>query len=283
MPVIAYVSAENEANNHCATRGTADCYDTDLATVSNYNALVYQFSQLLSWKRCPILLIAGISGDMGEGEPPPTHSPGNDFFRTCVPNVGCTMNPPMYQSVGALAPHNYGGGAHGIALAIRNRDAAFHTTSVILLEEYGYPTDDVVRSPKDHREGCWDPWDFTVRDLQGNLCPSNQRYPANPNNPDQNGNFSASFYTEKNARTIRGAYGDVWGGGSAFMVADIQQKNCSNKPQDFFTGLFSIDSSYCGGTYHFATDVAHPQPKATGNRVRVHNCWWPQYDPLCNN
>jgi hypothetical protein len=237
LPTIAYLSADNEINNHCGRAGK-DCFDSD----SQYNAQPYvdgavdwvaQFRAVVKSRAPQLLLTVGVSTEMQDVDA--TRGAFN-FFR--ADSRGRTLA----SLADLLAPHNFGGGAAGIIDDLRYVDYR----GPIVLEEYGYPTDPYPRSR------YWTEGDRRCRiDPTQALCA-----------------LTAPFFVEANILALRAK---SYAGGSAWMIADMREKDSgsacdsdSEKPFDLWTGLFAIGGTYCdGGTYSRAAG----QPKATAVRV----------------
>lgn len=237
LPMLAYLSADNEINNHCSRAGK-DCFDSD----SQHNAQPYidgaidwtaQFRAIVK-SRAPQLLVAvGVSTEMQDVDA--TRGAFN-FFRP--DSRGRTLA----STTDLLAPHNFGGGAAGIIDDLRY----IGYLGAIVLEEYGYPTDPFPRSSywTEGQRGCRiDPTQVPCA-------------------------LTAPFFVETNIQALRTR---SYAGGSAWMLADMREKDAgiacssdSEKPFDLWTGLFAIGGTYCdGGTYSRAAG----QPKATAVRV----------------
>jgi len=236
LPALAYLSADNEINNHCS-RGGRDCFDSD----SEYNARSYidgaiewvaQFRAAVKSHAPQVLVTVGISTEMVDLDA--TRGAFN-FFR--ADSAGRTLASQM----DFLAPHNYSGGAAGVVADLRY--AGY--TGPVLLEEFGYPSDPYPRSSTwtEGQPGCRIDPDLPACAL------------------------TAPFFVEQNLRALRTA---SYAGGVAWMIADMREKDASSacsdprKPFDLWTGLFAIGGTYCeGGTY----SRAWGQPKATAVRV----------------
>jgi hypothetical protein len=278
-PVIAYVSAENEINNWCNTR-PVDCYDTNPNNyVEQANNWVSKFNKIFKDKNSRILVTVGMSTEMQDSNPNSPTPGENNFFR----KIGTA--PPLYQSVDFISPHNYGGGGVGIYDNLRTRFSIAGTWKPVVLEEYGWPTDDVhnlnwpiaTTVKPQWAEGCFDPTNYSASGSGITPC---------PNTTTQRRIKNASWFVEENTKALRGAQGRngpaMYAGGAAFMIADMNAHNCNGSKtggnvSDLFTGLFSVGGSYCGGTY--STGVG--APKATAFRVRTHHCYYPQGYNVC--
>jgi hypothetical protein len=237
LPMIAYLSADNEINNHCGRAGK-DCFDSD----SQYNAQPYidgaidwtaQFRAIVKSRAPQLLVTVGVSTEMQDIDS--TRGAFN-FFRP--DSRGRTLA----STTDLLAPHNFGGGAASIIDDLRYGGYR----GAIVLEEYGYPTDPYPRSSY---------WTEGQRDCR--IDPT-QAVCA----------LTAPFFVETNIQALRTK---SYAGSSAWMIADMREKDAgiacssdSEKPFDLWTGLFAIGGTYCdGGTYSRAAG----QPKATAVRV----------------
>jgi hypothetical protein len=236
LAMIAYLSADNEINNHCAHDGR-DCFDSD----QQYDARAYvdgavewvaRFRDAVKSRAPQLLVTVGISTEMYDVDQ--TRGAFN-FFR--ADSRGRTLA----GLVDFVAPHNFGGGAAGIIDDIRYANY----TGPVVLEEYGYPTDPYPRG------AYWTEGAPACRiDPALAVC-----------------TLTAPFFVETNIQAQRTR---DYAGGSAWMIADMREKNSSSacsdprKPFDLWTGLFAIGGTYCaGGTY----SRAQGQPKATAVRV----------------
>jgi hypothetical protein len=233
LATLAYVSADNEINNHCS-RGGADCFDSD----GQHNASAY-INGAIEWTarvrsvvkgRLPQLLVTvGISTEMRDVDN--TRGAFNFFRRD-------SQGRTLASLVDFLSPHNYGGGAAGIVEDIRYAGFA----GPVVLEEYGFPSDPLTQHPS-RTEGAL----ICRIDPNNAVCVN-----------------TAPFYVEQNIIAMRSR---GYAGGVAWMLADMREKNsgsaCSSKPFDLWTGLFAIGGTYCGGTFN--TALGHP--KATAVRV----------------
>jgi hypothetical protein len=234
LATIAYLSADNEINNHCG-RGGADCFDSDAqhdarAYVDGAVYWVALFRTVVKARAPQLLVTVGVSTEMNDVDA--TRGAFN-FFR--ADSRGLTLA----GLVDFLSPHNYGGGAIGIVEDMRYVGYG----GPVVLEEFGYPSDPYPRSP------TW---------TEGpTLCRIDPALPqcANP----------APFFVEQNIQSLRTR---SYAGGAAWMIADMREKDggsgCTSKPFDLWTGLFAIGGTYCdGGTYSRALG----QPQATAVRV----------------
>ncbi|HMO55890.1 MAG TPA: hypothetical protein PKA05_00555 [Roseiflexaceae bacterium] len=236
LPIIAYLSADNEINNHCSNGGF-DCFDN----LAGYNARPYidgalewtaQFRSVVKARAPQLPITVGITTELRDGDN--TRAAFN-FFRS--DSRGRTLA----SLVDFLAPHNFGGGAAGVIDDIRFQ----RYTRPVVLEEFGFPSDPFPRN-RLWTEGA-------------------QRCRVAPHSAEC---FeTAPFFVEENIRALRTR---SYAGGVAWMLADIREKNGTNactdptKPFDLWTGIIAIGGSYCdGGTYS-----RNPgQPKATGVRI----------------
>jgi hypothetical protein len=236
---IAYLNADNEINNHCANNGV-DCFDA----TGSHNALAY-LDGAMSWTaafrsvvkaRAPQMLVTvGISTEQIDAD---GVRPIFNFFRRD------SSGRALVELVDFLSPHNYSGQAGPIIDDLR---IGAGYASVVLLEEFGFPTDPVVRSP------LWTEGPPVCR-----LAPS---APECVN--------TAPYFV---LRSLEAVATKSYAGGVAWMLADMEEKNitdaCTNPiaPFDLWTGVFAIGGSYCdGGTYSRAPG----QPKATAFLI----CW----------
>jgi hypothetical protein len=239
LPMLAYLSADNEINNHCANLGI-DCFDTgpgfDAQTYINGAVdWVAQFRSLVKNRAPQLLVTVGISSEMIDGDL--TRAAFN-FFRTD------SQGRNLAGLVDLLAPHNFSGGASAIINDLRV-GAAYR--GAVVLEEFGFPTDPRPRDPS-WTEGS-------------TLCAASPLLAQCAN--------TAPFFVETNLRAQRnGGYA----GGSAWMLADMHEKDTANACGDpnksfaLWTGLFAIGGTYCdGGT----TSRSLGQPKATALRVCI--------------
>ncbi|MFL5803156.1 MAG: hypothetical protein ACJ8CR_15640 [Roseiflexaceae bacterium] len=236
LPAIAYLSADNEINNHCGRDG-ADCFDSDAqhdahAYVDGAVGWVARFRTVVKGRAPQLLVTVGVSTEMADVDQ--TRGVFN-FFR--ADSQGHTLA----SLVDFLSPHNYGGGATGIVEDMR----FVGYSGPVVLEEFGYPSDPYPRSP------TW---------TEG--APVCRIDPAQPQCA-----LTAPFFVEQNIQALRTR---SYAGAAAWMIADMREKDsgsaCTNpdKPFDLWTGLFAIGGTYCdGGTYSRTLG----QPKATAVRV----------------
>jgi hypothetical protein len=237
LPMLAYLNADNEINNHCANDG-GDCFDAGpgfdaQAYIDGAVGWVAQFRDVVKGRAPQILVTAGISSEMIDAD---LTRPAFNFFR---PD---RQGRNLAGLVDFLAPHNYSGGATAIINDLRI-GAAYR--GAVVLEEYGFPTDPRPRDPS-WTEGpiqCW------AKPLLAECA------------------ATAPFFVETNLRAQRaGGYA----GGSAWMLADMHEKDsagaCADPKKSFalWTGLFAIGGTYCeGGTASRGVG----QPKATALRI----------------
>jgi len=239
LPTLAYLSADNEINNHCANLGI-DCFDTG----SGFDAHAYingavgwlaQFRGLVKHRAPQLLITVGISSEMIDGD---MARAAFNFFRAD------DQGRNLASLVDFLAPHNFSGG--GMAIINDLRVGAAYRGAVVL-EEFGFPTDPQPRDPS---------WTEGTA-----LCAASPLLAECTN--------TAPFYVETNLRAQRiGGYA----GGSAWMLADMREKDTAtacgdpNKSFALWTGLFAIGGTYCAdGT----TSRNLGQPKATALRVCI--------------
>lgn len=230
---IAYVSAENEINNHCPANGGYDCMDLGVSGHEDYRngaaAWVRVFTQIWRDHAPGVLTTVGLATEMANYDSFPAT---NGYFR--YPTNGL---PRLVDMVDFLSPHNYHSGAFAVWDAIRGPLSAGRDSNVaITLEEFGYQTDPVNRNST-WREGTY----------------------ANA----QNENPWASYQVWANLLALAQRN---YSSGAAWMMADMNTRNCNGAP-DYFTGLyFNASGPYCGGT----TSRADRTLKATGQLVRDH-------------
>ena len=239
LPTLAYLSADNEINNHCANSGQ-DCFDTSQsfdaqAYIDGAVGWVTQFRGVVKNRAPQLLVTVGISSEMIDAD---LTRAAFDFFRP--DSQGRTMA----GLVDLLAPHNFSGGATATIDDLR-MGAAYR--GAVVLEELGFPTDPRPRDPS-----------WTEGPLQCAASPLQAECAA-----------TAPFFVETNLRAQQvGGYA----GGSAWMLADMHEKDTTtacddpNKSFALWTGLFAIGGTYCdGGT----TSRNAGQPKATALRVCI--------------
>jgi hypothetical protein len=239
LPMLAYLSADNEINNHCANLGI-DCFDSSPGFdaqhyINGAIGWVAQFRSVVKNRAQQLLVTVGISSEMIDADM--TRAAFN-FFRTDSQGRNLAALSDM------LAPHNFSGGAGAIINDLRV-GAAYR--GAVVLEEFGFPTDPRPRDPS-----------WTEGSVQCAVSPLSAACAA-----------TAPFYVETNLRALRsGGYA----GGSAWMLADMREKDTAtacgdpNKSFALWTGLFAIGGTYCeGGTI----SRANGQPKATAMRVCI--------------
>ncbi|HEU5101333.1 MAG TPA: hypothetical protein VFU22_20060 [Roseiflexaceae bacterium] len=239
LPMLAYLNADNEINNHCANSG-GDCFDAG----SGFDAQAYidgaldwvaQFRDVVKRQAPQVLVTTGITSELIDAD---LTRPAFNFFRP--DSQGRTMAGLL----DFLAPHNYSGGAMAIINDLRI-GAGYR--GAVVLEEFGFPTDPRPRDPS-WTEGPIQCWASPL------LAPCAA---------------TAPFFVETNLRAQRsGGYA----GGSTWMLADMREKDtpnaCADPDKSFalWTGLFAIGGTYCeGGTISRAPG----QPKATALRVCI--------------
>jgi hypothetical protein len=236
LPMIAYLSADNEINNHCG-RGGVDCFDSD----GQHNAQAYidgaiqwvaQVRAVVKLHAPSMVLTVGVSTEMVDVD---GARGAFNFFRAD------SGGRALASQVDFLAPHNYGGGAVGILDDLRYVGYG----GPVVLEEFGYPSDPHPRS-RYWTEGP-------------PVCRVEPEQPACA--------LTAPYFVEENIRALRLK---SYAGGVAWMIADMREKDTESacddpgKPFDLWTGLFAIGGTYCdGGTY----SRGWGQPKATAVRV----------------
>lgn len=240
LSLLAYLNADNEINNHCGT--APDCYDNNPTYVDKANRWVSDFTAYVKSQNSAILVTVGITTEKANGD---SQSAVYDFFRT-----GGSA-PSLASSVDFLSPHNYGGGGYGIWPELRYN---LGYQKPIVLEEYGYPTDSLTASTY-FKEGP----PICQTDPAQAVCYQ-----------------TAPYFVEVNARSMRDNTTNGYAGGSAWMVADSNNKSCGS-PSDFYTGLFASGNyANCGGT---ATTLAGA-PKSTAARIRFHYLGSTTFPPL---
>jgi len=238
LPMLAYLSADNEINNHCANVGI-DCFDASpgfdaQSYINRAISWVDQFRSIIKNRALKLLITVGISSEMIDAD---LTRAAFDFFRTD------SQGRNLAGLVDLLAPHNFSGGASAIINDLRV-GAAYR--GAVVLEEFGFPTDPRPRDPS-----------WTEGPLQCAASPLVAECAA-----------TAPFYIETNLRALQSGYA----GGSAWMLADMHEKDTTtacgdpNKSFALWTGLFAIGGTYCPG----GTTSRNPgQPKATALRVCV--------------
>jgi hypothetical protein len=239
LSLLAYLSADNEINNHCANIGI-DCFDDSPGFeaqpyIDGALGWVAQFRSLAKNRAPQLLVTTGISSEMIDAD---QTRPAFNFFR---PD---SQGRNLAGLSDFLAPHNFSGGATAIINDLRV-GAAYR--GAVVLEEFGFPTDPRPRDPS-----------WTEGPPQCAASPLLAECAA-----------TAPFFVETNLRAIQsGGYA----GGSAWMLADMHEKDtstaCGDPDKSFalWTGLFAIGGTYCaGGT----NSRAAGQPKATAMRVCI--------------
>jgi hypothetical protein len=236
---IAYISADNEINNHCSNSG-GDCFDQG----PGYNAQVY-IDGAVGWTnavrsivraRAPQLLVTvGVATELADF----------DGVRAAFDSFRAASNGrSLATSADFLSPHNYSGQAGPIIDDIRIGQGY---AGAVVLEEYGFPTDPAPRNP------LWSEGPLSCRLAPFNIECRN----------------TAPYFVALSTSTLATK---SYAGGVAWMLADMREKNVTNActqpnvPFDLWTGLFAIGGAYCaGGTYHRGDG----QPKATALLVCV--------------
>ncbi len=249
-PVIAYISAANEVNNLCGVyvelddrrKGLKDCFDVwaghenpIVANIGGTIGEVKAMNQIVKSRPENILTTVGLSTEMVNVD---QSSPIISFFKCRQPRLGDNPNPCSYGALATyvdfLSIHNYGGGAQGFYEQIKALSGILRRSTIVLLEEYGWPTD-----PK-NQDPTW---------MEGTL--------ADLNTP------SATHYINANQEALRIS---AFSGGIVYMLADAASKDC-NGDFDSYVGLIVVGGGYtCGGT------GAHPDTtgKATFSLVQQH-------------
>ena len=178
----------------------------------------------------------------------------NHFFETYYES-GSSVGLQLASIVDFISPHNYGGTA-GI---VKTQVNAYGYAKPVLLEEYGYATDPVPQQAV-YSEGPV----ICRQDTSNGSC----------------GNRAPRFVSDN----IYYVETQGYAGGIAFMIADVAEsfkvipgtstsKDCSNPdvyqglPFDWFTGLFAVGGTYCGGTYATAPGAL----KSTGYLVCMYH------------
>lgn len=234
LPLLAYINADNEINNHCAD--TLDCFDHRpgfdadsylngaLAWTAHVAAIVHS--------RAPILVTVGIASEVRDSD---TTRAAFDYFR--ADSTGRSLA----TLVDLLAPHNYSGGAAGVIDDLRFNGY----TGPVVLEEFGYSTDPMPR------DSFWTEGDAACR-----LAP----FAGGCRN-------TAAYFVETNIAALRSR---SYSGAIAWMLTDMAERNrldaCTTQPFELWTGLLASEGVYCGGTR--SRDVG--APKATAVRVCLH-------------
>jgi hypothetical protein len=278
------------------TNQAIDCFDltSEAEHVRAANEWVRQFSEYFK-ARSSILVTVGMSTEMKDED----QRPGEyNFFKT---SLGGYSFSPLSAYVDFISPHNYHGEARERGEYIRDNAGEPGRRAIIVLEEYGWPSDMLGQGGRqDLKEGCWDPDPARSNDpmlpQEGRPCPADQHDPGFQR-PDRAA--SGSAFVELNTSAIRGRGHADYAGGVAFMVADIDARTTESPPDDF-TGLFAtyVYLTPCcgdeGAIYGSGTWAKNGQPedqpptpplsptvkikpKATAFRIRTHHCYWPEY------
>lgn len=235
LPLIAYLNADNEINNHCGAGN--DCFDRrpgydDAGYIAGALEWTAQFRAVVK-RHAPVLVTAGISSEVRDYD---NTRAAFDYLR---PDRSGRR---LLSLIDMLAPHNYSGGADGVIDDLRYAGYA----GPIVLEEFGYPTDPRPLNPS------WTEGAATCRQTPlATACRD-----------------TAPFFVATNLAALRSR---SYSGGAAWMLADVDEKNradaCTTQRFDFWTGLFASGGAYCeGGT---ATRVPGA-PKATAVQVCRH-------------
>lgn len=279
---IAYVSADNEINNHCdlevAPGQKRDCYQADrdnvdgnpdfMATyIRDANRWVYAVRCLFVQRQTNVLVTVGMSMDTFSA-PGVNAVPGQNFTRDGVGNyvpgtfpADCSTPPPndntfppliitdtntLGQVIDFPSIHHYGTIADFHTLSVRREGY----NGMVVLEEHGAPTD----SPN-----------FNDPDLQlfqeiRLLYPTATAADVDKcRTADVNGNLdpiclpAAAHIINEQIRDLRDQTNVALASGLVWMLADNPDKNrleCANRNiADQHTGLFTIDNNYpCNGT-----------------------------------
>ncbi len=296
--VVAYVSADNEINNHCNQTGIAydgttpvegrvDCFAA--SQFPGYDALaqrwVREFNAL--FVGTGIMTTVGLSTEMyteGRDDGPATPEPipivATRFFDAS------TGEQSLNASVTFLSPHNYGGKGLDIKAAIGVARGP-NPLKPVVLEEYGHATDPLAEgvassntatpatsSPPSisHPENTEGKRSCLVFYIGGRSMPVIPFYCYKV----------ASYFIGVNALSIRT---NGYAGGAAFMLTDVYPAaGQSCKKPDYYTGLYSIGLvspqgkkiRYCCGTYTtYAAGVVGlsdmSKRKLTGDVVLSHH------------
>ena len=231
---IAYLSADNEINNHCLPVRQYDCFAIDSAYRAQAIGWVTAFAQVVKARSPQLLVTVGMATELdagGAGGGVANYWRADRRGRTLV------------DALDFLAPHNYAGRAAPILTDIRVAD----WKGPVVLEEYGFPTDPAPRNAA-YTEGP----------------PTCRQDPLRPECVQ-----TAPYYVELNLRAL-GKHPGGYAGGVAWMLADTLEKDmpgaCANPALtfDLWTGLLAAGTVYCdGGTRTRAAGA----PKATALRV----------------
>jgi hypothetical protein len=240
---VAYFNASNELNNYCGSGN--DCF-RDQNWVNGAVAYVADFHNTINAVDATVLTTVGMSSEnipnaIGE-------TMGNYFKRDA-------QGRNIAGIVDFLSPHNYGGAGYAIFNEVRYTRAY---PGPIVLEEFGFPTDNVNQDRK-----------FTEGPTR---CANDPGFPKDSIDDTQCEN-TAPYFVEINCRAMRDLErdGNGYAGAAAWMLVDVEENRTScSVPFDFYTGLFTSGRTYCGGTY----TPAGGRPKATAFRVRTHYYYW---------
>ena len=228
---IAYLSADNELNNHCFPARQFDCFARDPGYREAATTWAYTLNQIVKARSPQLLVTVGMATELA-------NSLDNGVANYWQPDrLGHTLT----AAVDFLAPHNYAGRAAHVLATIR----AGGYVGPVVLEEYGFPTDPVPQN------GAYTEGPPTCRqDPLRHECLG-----------------TAPYLIELNLNALRtGNYA----GGVAWMLADTLEKDlpdaCTNPALtfDLWTGLLAAGDMYCAGGTRTRTLGA---PKATGLRV----------------
>ncbi|NNJ11159.1 hypothetical protein EKD04_012515 [Chloroflexales bacterium ZM16-3] len=229
---IAYISTDNEINNHCLPARQYDCFAIDPAYRDQAIGWATNFYRIIKARSPQLLVTVGMATELdavGQGG-----GAANYWLRD---RRGRTLA----DVTDFLAPHNYAGRADAVLADIR----AAGSSAPVVLEEYGFPTDPAPRNAA-YTEGP----------------PTCRQDPMRPECLQ-----TAPYYVELNLRAL-GAGG--YAGGVAWMLADTQEKDlpgaCENPAFTFdpWTGLLAAGHVYCDGGTRTRAEGA---PKATALRV----------------
>lgn len=243
MSRVAYFNASNELNNYCGAGN--DCF-RDQTWVNGAVAYVADFNATINAVDSTVLVTVGMASENIPNAVAETM--GNYFKRD-------NLNRNIAGIVDFLSPHNYGGAGYAIFNELRYNRAY---SGPIVLEEFGFPTDNVAKDPK-----------FTEGPTR---CANDPGFPRDSADDLQCEN-TAPYFVEINCRAMRDleSGGNGYAGAAAWMLADVQENGTScNVAFDLYTGLFTSSRTYCGGTY----TPRGGNPKATAFRVRTHYFYW---------
>lgn len=225
LEVLAYINISNEINKYCSGNDDYDCF---VQGSSTYTPTTY-INEAVAWVRdvsqfikndlqSPVLVTVGMST---EARRPDESTGAINFFQEDA------QGQRIVDYVDFLSPHNYAGGAGKVMNELNSKA----NRKPVLLEEYGYPTD-----PYNNSEGF----------------PGNSRtegpFEANCGvNPIEKAQCArtAPFFVKSNILDMQSR---GYAGGIAFMVADMDERQCGRVP-NLYTGLFTEgDSNYgCNG------------------------------------